>query len=44
VNIQRTLSGEATPEQALADADREINMILERLPAPNRPTAPSTLD
>jgi multiple sugar transport system substrate-binding protein len=44
VNIQRTLSGEATPEQALADADREINMILKRLPAPNRPTAPSTLD
>jgi multiple sugar transport system substrate-binding protein len=37
VNIHRALTGEATPEQALADADREINTTLERLSAPNRP-------
>jgi len=37
VNIHRALTGEATPEQALADADREINTILERLPAASRP-------
>jgi multiple sugar transport system substrate-binding protein len=30
VNIHRALAGVATPEQALADADREINTILER--------------
>lgn len=37
VNIHRALTGEATPEQALADADREINATLERLPADSRP-------
>jgi multiple sugar transport system substrate-binding protein len=37
VNIHRALTGEATPAQALADADREINAILERLPAASRP-------
>jgi multiple sugar transport system substrate-binding protein len=42
VNIHRALTGEATPEQALADSDREINTILERLPAHSRPTAPPT--
>ena len=29
VNIHRALTGEATPEQALADADNEINEILK---------------
>jgi ABC-type glycerol-3-phosphate transport system substrate-binding protein len=37
VNIHRALTGEATLEQALADADSQINAILERLPAPSRP-------
>jgi multiple sugar transport system substrate-binding protein len=37
VNIHRALTGEATPAQALADADHEINAILERLPAASRP-------
>jgi multiple sugar transport system substrate-binding protein len=37
VHIHRALAGEATLEQALADADREINTILERLPASRRP-------
>jgi multiple sugar transport system substrate-binding protein len=44
VNIHRALTGEATPEQALADADREINKTLEPLPAQSRPTAPPTVD
>jgi multiple sugar transport system substrate-binding protein len=44
VNIHRALAGESTPEQALADADREINAILERLPAHSRPAAPPTVD
>jgi multiple sugar transport system substrate-binding protein len=43
VNINRALAGGATPEQALADADREINPILERLPARSRPAAPPTV-
>jgi multiple sugar transport system substrate-binding protein len=37
VNIHRALTGEATTAQALADADQEINAILERLPAASRP-------
>jgi multiple sugar transport system substrate-binding protein len=44
VNLHRALTGEATPQQALADADRQINTILARLPVASRPTAPPTLD
>lgn len=39
VNVHRALTGEATPEQALADADREIKAILERLPTASRPVS-----
>jgi trehalose/maltose transport system substrate-binding protein len=38
VNIHRALADEATPlQQALADADSEINTILDRLPISSRP-------
>lgn len=38
-NIHRALTGEVPSEQALADADREIDAILERLPDRDRPAA-----